>query len=227
MLSRVLEPEVMDSAEEAQDYNAMDHAEVNRRFVEDLVAAAGGEISGDVLDLGTGTALIPIELCRRCEECRVVAVDLAAHMLYVARVNIELAEQTDRIRLDRIDAKGLPYDDGCFPVVISNSIVHHIPEPRAALAEAVRVAAPGGLLFFRDLMRPADDGEVARLVALYAGGENDHARQMFADSLRAALTVNEVRGLVGALGFPPETVTATSDRHWTWSARKATFPAIY
>ncbi|MBW3600744.1 MAG: class I SAM-dependent methyltransferase [Planctomycetes bacterium] len=222
MLSRVLEPEVMDSAEEAQDYNAMDHAEVNRRFVADLLEAAGGELRGDVLDLGTGTALIPIELCGACEDCRVVAVDLAAHMLYVARVNVELTGLSDRIRLDRIDAKGLPYEDGCFPVVISNSIVHHIPEPRTALAEAVRVAAPGGLLFLRDLMRPADDGEVARLVAQYAGGENDHARQMFADSLRAALTVNEVRGLVSALGFSPQSVEATSDRHWTWCARKAT-----
>ena len=32
MLSRVLEPEVMDSPEEASDYDAMDHAEVNRLF---------------------------------------------------------------------------------------------------------------------------------------------------------------------------------------------------
>ena len=38
-LDRILEPEVMDSAEEARDYDAMDHSEVNRRFVDDLLAA--------------------------------------------------------------------------------------------------------------------------------------------------------------------------------------------
>ena len=43
MLSRVLEPEVMDSSEEALDYDRMDHAEVNRRFVDDLMAAAPDE----------------------------------------------------------------------------------------------------------------------------------------------------------------------------------------
>ena len=33
MLPRVLEPEVMDTAEEARDYDAMDHSQVNRVFV--------------------------------------------------------------------------------------------------------------------------------------------------------------------------------------------------
>ena len=40
-LARVLEPEVMDSTDEARDYDAMDHGEVNRRFVDDLLAAQG------------------------------------------------------------------------------------------------------------------------------------------------------------------------------------------
>src|SRR5260221_76162 len=38
-LLRVLEPEIMDSATEAADYDAMDHADVNRRCVDDLLAA--------------------------------------------------------------------------------------------------------------------------------------------------------------------------------------------
>jgi hypothetical protein len=39
MLPRVLEPEVMDSAEEAKDYDSMDHAQVNRAFVADLLCS--------------------------------------------------------------------------------------------------------------------------------------------------------------------------------------------
>ena len=38
MLSRIMEPEVMDSPEEAQSYDAMDHAEVNHAFVADFLA---------------------------------------------------------------------------------------------------------------------------------------------------------------------------------------------
>lgn len=217
-LPRVLEPEVMDSPEEAADYDAMDHREVNRNFVADLLAQqAHGE---SVLDLGTGTAQIPIELCIRDQSCRVMAVDAATHMLELARYNIEAASLIDRIQLCHADAKSLPFDNGFFAVVMSNSIVHHVPQPAAVVAEAIRVTATGGLLFFRDLMRPSSEQEVQEIVQRYAGHENRHQRQMFDDSLRAALTVDEMRRLVEQMGFPADSVTATSDRHWTWTARK-------
>lgn len=225
MLARVLEPEVMDSTAEALDYDAMDHTEVNRAFVDDLVAACPEIVADDEdwldgLDIGTGTAQIPIELCRRYPRPRVMAIDLAVAMLHMARANVEMAGLVGRIQLDRVDAKQMPYRNGQFAVVMSNSIVHHIPEPRAVLAEAVRVLAPGGLLFIRDLMRPADDATVARLVTTYAAGANDHQRKMFDDSLRAALALAEIRDLAGELGLAPDAVQATSDRHWTLAARK-------
>ena len=74
--------------------------------------------------------------------------------------------------------------------------------------------------FFRDLMRPESDEKVKELVDLYAGDENDHQKQMFDDSLRAALSLDEVREMVQELGFDTDSVQATSDRHWTWVARK-------
>ena len=218
MLPRILEPEAMDSPEEARDYDAMDHAEVNRVFVADFLDAWDG--NNPVLDVGAGTAQIPIELCRQSPTARVTGVDLAEHMLVVGRENVDHAGLADRIRLERCDAKRLPHTTGAFGAVISNSIVHHIPEPGDALAEMARVTAPGGALFVRDLVRPDDEATLGRLVEMYAAGANAHQRKMFADSLHAALTVAEVRDLVATLGFDPAEVRATSDRHWTWRTRK-------
>jgi ubiquinone/menaquinone biosynthesis C-methylase UbiE len=232
MLERKLEPEVMDSQEEAQEYNDMDHSEVNRRFVEDLLAyvrstrenqaeVEGGFEIGDVLDLGTGTALIPIELCQQHEHCRVMAVDMAVSMLELARYNIEVKGLTERITLTRVDAKRMGYDDGMFDLVMSNSIVHHIPDPIECLSQMVRVTADDGILFVRDLMRPEDLEMLEGLVRSYAGQESEYSRKLFRDSLHAALSIAEIRELVGSLGFAPESVQPTSDRHWTWAARKA------
>ena len=123
-----------------------------------------------------------------------------------------------RIRLERVDAKRLPYADGQFAAVMSNSIVHHMPQPREVLAEAVRVVRAGGLIFIRDLARPRDDEQVRELVRTYAGQASDHQRQLFDDSLRAALSVEEMCALVVELGYAADTVNATSDRHWTWVA---------
>jgi ubiquinone/menaquinone biosynthesis C-methylase UbiE len=218
MLSRTLEPEVMDSAEEARDYDAMDHSAVNRAFAADFLAAWDG--SNPILDVGTGTAQIPVELCRQARTARVTAIDLAEHMLRVGRENVERAALADRIRLQLCDAKHAPFADGAFAAVISNSIVHHVPEPAVVLADMVRLVRPGGLLFVRDLLRPADEAMLAYLVATYAGDANAHQRQMFDNSLRAALTLAEIRDLVATLGFDPATVHQTTDRHWTWTARK-------
>lgn len=225
-LPRVLEVEYMDTVEEAAAYDTMDHSHVNRLFVADLLAALGGRSADpdaamlDVLDLGAGTARIPIELCQQHADARVLAVDAAVHMLELARYNVEIAGLIERVQLLQADAKRLPFRDGLFHVVISNSILHHIPEPLLVVREAARVTAPGGLLFFRDLLRPASAEQLRDLVEQYAGAEAPAARQMFADSLHAALSLSEIRELVATLGFAPESVQATSDRHWTWSARR-------
>jgi hypothetical protein len=81
-----------------------------------------------------------------------------------------------------------------------------------------RVCAPDGVFFVRDLLRPGDEPTLARLVDTYVASGNEHQRKMFADSLRAALTLEEARELVERLGYPPDTITQTTDRHWTWAA---------
>ncbi|MCH2180958.1 MAG: class I SAM-dependent methyltransferase [Mariniblastus sp.] len=219
-LERVREPEVMDTSQEAEDYNAMDHSEVNRVFVSDLLhfANAHEKPLGDVLDLGTGTALIPIELCQRESDCRVMAIDMSINMLELARYNIEADGLIERIELAQVDAKQMAFSDGMFSSVMSNSIIHHIPEPADCVSEMVRVTASGGILYVRDLLRPETDAQVEHLVQTYAGQENDHSRQMFDDSLRAALSIDEIRELVVQNGFDAEDVQATTDRHWTWAS---------
>ncbi len=219
VIPRVLEPEVMDSPAEAAEYDRMDHTAVNRTFAADFLAV-WFDRTGTVLDVGTGTAQIPVELCRQATGFGVRAVDAAAEMLKLATVNIAAAGLADRIAAELVDAKRLPHDAGHFAAVVSNSIVHHIPDPAPAFAEMVRVCRPGGALFVRDLLRPETEAELSRLVDLHAAGATPDQRQLFRQSLHAALTVDEVRALVGRLGFDPDTVAQTSDRHWTWSARK-------
>jgi ubiquinone/menaquinone biosynthesis C-methylase UbiE len=214
MLPRILEPEVMDSREEARDYDAMDHSAVNGLFVADFLAVWDG--GNPILDVGTGTAQIPIELCRQAGAARVVAIDRAQEMLRVAKDNVRRAALEDRLHLEVCDAKSMPYGDHSFAAVISNSIVHHIPEPRRVLAEMLRVLRPGGTLLIRDLLRPPDETMLQQLVDQYGGAATPHQRQMFRDSLHAALSLPETRRLVASLGCDSSSVQQTSDRHWTW-----------
>lgn len=227
MLPRILEPEVMDTPEEARDYDSMDHRAVNRLFVDHLLQATGlAEMTPPirrVLDVGTGTAQIPIELCSRGMVMRsvwhVTAIDLAQEMLTLGNANVAAAGLQRFISLELADAKSLSYPEGSFDVVMSNSIIHHIPDPIDCLYEMTRVMRSGGLLFVRDLMRPPDLDTLDRLVKTYAGDANAHQQKMFGESLHAALTLDEIRVLVQKLGLDPACAVASSDRHWTIAAR--------
>ena len=227
MLTRILEPELMDTADDAREYDAMDHSAVNAQFVTDLLATLTGwslqrpvnapqHASLAVLDLGAGTAQIPIELARRAPHVHITAVDAASTMLAVARKR-RRARSSGRVSLIHADAKQLPFDSASIPVVISNSIVHHIAEPGLVIAEAIRVSAPGGLLFHRDLARPNDAAELP--ISWKPTPAMRHPTNR--DSLpircaphshpRNARPRDQVR-------IRPDTVRMTSDRHWTWSS---------
>jgi len=214
-LSRTLKPETVASEVEAWRYDEMDHSHVNGQFVDDLVAA--GLPGLDVLDLGTGTAQISIALCQRLAQVRVMAIDLSAPMLDLARRNIEIAGLRERIQLVLGDVQQLPFADHMFDVVMSNSIVHHLATPDGPLREAYRVLRPGGRIFFRDLIRPQTAADFERLVSKHAQYETAAGWEMLRASLHAALTLPEIQALVKESVATEAAVTVTSDRHWTWT----------
>jgi SAM-dependent methyltransferase len=101
-----------------------------------------------VLDLGAGGGRHAFECYRR--GARVVAVDLnlgdlreVAGMFH-AMVQAGETAGPAGAQAVRADAYSLPFPDACFDVVIAAEIMEHIPDDRAAMAEAMRVLKPGG-----------------------------------------------------------------------------------
>ena len=108
-----------------------------------------------------------------------------------------------------------------FDVAISNSLIHHLAEPLGSLEQMSRVTSEGGILFVRDLMRPDDLETLEGLVETYMAQDTEYCRKLYGDSLHASLTLDEMRTLVSSLGFDPQSVQATSDRHWTWATQNS------
>ena len=212
-MKRILEPEVMDTPEEAEAYDAMDHAAVNIAFVERVVELGARE--GHFLDLGTGPAQIPIFLAQHCPEIRITGIDLSVNMLTLGEQHVTEANLVDRITLKCVDAKDLPYLDQSFDGVISNSIIHHLPNPMAAFQEISRVIRPGGLILIRDLMRPDTPEAAQALVDRYAAADTPYQKKLFYDSFLAALTVSEIEAMLAQTNLIDATVVQSSDRHWS------------
>ena len=230
VLQRTLEPEVMDSPQDAAHYDQVNHGFVNDAFVNDLIALLqtdarwrgrlkdGAANSINVLDVGTANALIPVQLCQQQPTMRIVAIDMSPRMLDVAAKHVAQSPWSDRIELAKVDAKAMSFDSNTFDIVVCKSTIHHFPSPIECLAEIVRVLKPGGAVFIRDLMRPSDQQTLETIAQTYVGSESLYAQQQYRESLHAALTLEEIRSTVSILDWDSNQVVATSDRHWTWAA---------
>jgi len=218
MLERILEPEVMDTEAEAVEYDAMDFQAVNGDFAQAVCPL--GPTQATVLDVGTGTARIPILLAHLRPAWQITAIDLARSMLAIAERNVREAGSEAQIRLEFVDAKHLPYANGSFDGVISNSLLHHSPNPVDCLREIKRVLKPNGFLLIRDLLRPPSLDQLDQQVAAIGSDYTPHQRQLFRDSLHAAFTLPELTEYLHRLGWTSDAPNSprlyqSSERHWT------------
>ncbi|MEO1524265.1 MAG: class I SAM-dependent methyltransferase [Planctomycetota bacterium] len=210
----------METQEEVREYLEMDHRAVNERFIDDLYAA--GPVGDRVMDFGCGTAQIPVLLCQRSLDLQVLAVDASIEMLEAARIEVEMGGVVGQVQLAHADCKTMgEYESGSVPTVISNSLIHHLPDPVPALEQMARLVEPGGRVFVRDLARPSSEQEIEDLVGQYAGEESAYAQQLLRQSLHAALTLGEIRDLAQGVGVDASEIQLTSDRHWTLDWTKA------
>lgn len=108
-------------------------------------------ISGDVLELGSGSGAMAADLLARFPTARLTATDLDARMLESARR--ALARYGDRATVELADATALPYRDACFDTVVSFIMLHHVIDWETAVSEALRVLRPGGVLVGYDLVQ--------------------------------------------------------------------------
>lgn len=102
-----------------------------------------------VLDVATGSADIPEELCRWAEKegrkIEIVATDISPEILAVARERIKKAGFEDSVRFVACDAIAAPFANGAFDVVTCSLALHHLTVGTAqgAIREMERLAGIG------------------------------------------------------------------------------------
>jgi len=213
-LPRVLEPEVMSGAAEAIEYDEMDFSATDQLFAQRAAELARSAAVELIADLGSGNAKIPLAMCPLLPlAARVCAVEMSTEMLAVAARN----RLRDGVTLHLIaaDAKRVPFANQSIGMITSNSLIHHIPDPRAVFQEIARIARPRTPILIRDLVRPENQQALDQLVEAHAAPWSPLQRTLFADSLHAALTLAEVRQMLDESGLMDVAVAQITDRHWS------------
>ncbi len=101
-----------------------------------------------VADLGCGPGELLLRLAGKA--CLLVGVDSAPRMLEQAAQKLS---GVSGVSLRLGDLAHLPLREGEVQVAVFSLVLHHLPDPVAALMEARRVLAPGGLVLVADFDR--------------------------------------------------------------------------
>ena len=126
--------------------HAEQQVDMVREQLRSFVAPRGDERA---LDVGAGAGTLALALAPLVRE--VVGVDIVKELLERARANAPA-----NVTFVEGDATNLPLESGSFDLVCTRRTLHHIAHPEPALAEMVRVTAPGGRVFVDDQIAPVD-----------------------------------------------------------------------
>jgi ubiquinone/menaquinone biosynthesis C-methylase UbiE len=212
-MERVLEPEVMDGMEQSAAYAQADFEAVDRAFVARFIDAFPAFTAGRVLDLGCGPAAISRYLCEALPNIRVTGADAAQSMIEMAAQGRARAGLEDRIELVCGYFPGAVGSEQRFDAAISNSLLHHLPDPSVLWSEIARLAKPGSPVMVIDLTRPESTDGAHRIVETYSADEPEILKVDFFNSLCAAFTLNEITSQLAAAGLSHLSAQAISDRH--------------
>jgi ubiquinone/menaquinone biosynthesis C-methylase UbiE len=153
--------------------------------------------SGRVLDIGTGSGRLAIELARaKNYSFEIVAVDISENMILKAKENARDAGVADKIKFMVATAASLPFADNSFDIVISYASLHHWFNPVSVLNEVARVKGENGVAVIRDNKRVYQNPLWRAAIWLMTRFMNRRHRENWPKALLASYTVPEVREML-------------------------------
>jgi ubiquinone/menaquinone biosynthesis C-methylase UbiE len=213
-MRRIPEPELMLDEEQARAYAAADFESAHS-----LYPKLFDKLFPDrprralVLDIGCGPCDVTIRFARANPGYRFHAVDGSAAMLNEARKALRRRQLVARVKLIEGRVPDIALPAARYDVILSSSLLHHLPEPEALWQTIQRYSKPGTRVFVVDLRRPATRDAAGALAKKYSVGEPNVLKRDFLNSLLAAFTPREVGQQLSAAELSWLRVAALTDRH--------------
>ncbi len=120
-------------------------------FVSHLIEMTPVQGRKSILDLATGTGVIPRKICSdQLNDCPIHGLDITISMLQRGRRKMAADHQQDRILLICASAMQIPYAGESFDLVTCALATHHM-NVEQLLSEAYRILQNGGMISMADV----------------------------------------------------------------------------
>jgi ubiquinone/menaquinone biosynthesis C-methylase UbiE len=147
---------------------------------------------GKVLDIGTGTGLLAIELAKT-KGCHfdITAIDISRNMIKKAGENAKQAGIEDKIEFIVSSGAALPLPGNSFDLVVSYASLHHWFQPVAVFNEVERVLKKTGDVIIRDNSRIYQNPFGKSFVWLISRFMNKRHRENWPKAILSSYTISE------------------------------------
>ncbi|MDZ4784943.1 MAG: metalloregulator ArsR/SmtB family transcription factor [bacterium] len=133
----------------------------SRSYLKNIQAEISDD--GTLLEMGCGSGILLAELLPRKGET--IGVDYSPAMLEEAKQNLAL-NKVD-LRLGYLEH--LPVPDSSIDIALCHMVLHHLDDPKNALADSLRVLKPSGKLLVVDLTSHANENMRERYADRWLG----------------------------------------------------------
>jgi SAM-dependent methyltransferase len=182
------------------------------RYQGALFDAAGIRPTDRVLDIGCGTGATSRDAARRAADGSVLALDLSAAMLEVARRTP--AAEGGSIRYAQADAQIHPFEPASVDVVISRTGGTFFADPVAAWTNIAGALRPGGRLAMLAWQPPAANEWIGLIVAALAAGRTFPLPPPGTPGPFAFGDPDAARTLLASAGFVDVELTPLAEPMW-------------
>jgi len=157
---------------------------------------------GRVLDIGTGSARLAMELAKEKKtDFHITGLDISKDMLELAKHNIKKAGLEHRIDLVEASADNMPFPDDTFDLVMSYASLHHWVNPAAVFREAERVVKKNGAVIIRDNRRVYGNPFWEVFIWTLRLFMNKRHRDNWPGVIRASYTIPEIKEIITRSGL--------------------------
>jgi ubiquinone/menaquinone biosynthesis C-methylase UbiE len=127
------------------------------KIANDIVEKMGG---GTILDLGSGTGYLSIEIAKKAPGAQVYGIDLSGQMVKISRRH---ARGVGNAQFELGNAADLPFEDNSIDFIVSTGSLHHWKTPAKVFDECYRVLKTGKEAWIYDGCPDAFKGQAHRI----------------------------------------------------------------
>jgi ubiquinone/menaquinone biosynthesis C-methylase UbiE len=170
-------------------------------FIDHMIQQTTLGESDRVLDIASGTAVIPLKLeDQGKKQGQIIGLDLTYDMLHKGKQKIEQHGSNGIISLVCGNAMAMPFRNGFFDVIVCGLATHHL-NVGILLSEMQRLLRPGGRITIADVggasvfRKPVANTAIKTATFLYFLPKEGYARaRVEADAVSNVLTPEEWHG---------------------------------